>query len=140
MKKLVAFISILLALLSCKSVHYTPKSYNESQIIAGSSGGVSGTIREYCLLDNGQLFMSKGVDSEWKAMRKLKKSTTRDIFKKAGDLGLERLNFKHPGNMTYYLVIKQPPRSNEIKWGESGISTPDSIKVFHHYLMTIFQP
>jgi hypothetical protein len=138
MKKLIAVGCILTMLFSCKSTNFSPKNYSESQLIVGNGGGVSGMIREYCLLDNGQLFTSKGVSGQWKAMRKLKKTQTREIFNKVTNLGLSTLKFDHPGNMTYYFIIKKPPRSNQIRWGESGVSTPEGIKTFYDYLMTIF--
>jgi hypothetical protein len=138
MKNYLLLLCLLPALFSCKSAQYTPKNYGKSQLIIGSSGGVSGMIREYSLLDNGQLFLSKGVKGEWKALKKIKKPETHEIFNKVDDLGLATLKFNHPGNMTYYILIKQPPRSNEIKWGESGVKTPEAIKEFYNYLMTIF--
>ena len=95
-------------------------------------------MKEYILLDNGQLFLSKGIKGDWREVKTLKKSTTKNIFKKAGTLELGELKFKHPGNMSYYLIYKQPPRSNEIKWGETGITPPDGIREFYDYLLSIF--
>ncbi|MDP1623946.1 MAG: hypothetical protein Q8M08_16600 [Bacteroidales bacterium] len=138
MRLLLTTFCFLPLLFSCKSTQYTPKNYKGSQIIAGSSGGVTGMMKEYILLDNGHLFLSKGLTGEWKEVRKLKKSKTREIFKKAEILGLSTVKFKHPGNMTYYLNLKQPPRSNEIKWGESGISPPEGISEFYNYLLSNF--
>lgn len=138
MKKIIPFLCILPLLIACKSTHFTPKNYNGSQIVAGSSGGVTGMMKEYTLLDNGQLFLSSGISGEWKELRKLKKPAAKEIFKKATDLGLSDMRFRHPGNMTYYLILKQPPRSNEIKWGESGISPPEGVSNFYDYLLSQF--
>jgi hypothetical protein len=138
MKNLTAGLCVLMILFSCRSTHYTPKNYKDVQLIAGNSGGVSGMIREYCLLENGQLFQTKGITGEWKELPRLKKSLTRDIFNKVTELGLETTKFSHPGNMTYYLTLKQPSRSNTIKWGESGSPPPEGIKAFYDYLMKIY--
>jgi hypothetical protein len=140
MKTLLPYLCLLLLGISCKSAQHTPKTYNDAQIRVGSSGGVSGMIREYCLLDNGQLFISKGVEGEWKEMKKLKKGLTREIFNKADKIEIQSVKFKHPGNMTYYIIFRYPPRTNEIKWGESGVTPPEGIKPFYDYLMTIFKP
>lgn len=138
MKYFILLLSSLMALSSCKSVRYTPKTYTKTQIVAGSSGGVTGMIREYSLLDNGQLFISKGFDGEWKEVKKIEKKKTQDIFNKATAIGLETIIFSHPGNMTYYLIMKSPSRKNEVRWGETGVAMPEKVKEFYDYLMTIF--
>jgi hypothetical protein len=138
MKLIPAILCILPILISCKSTHFTPKNYTRDQIVVGSSGGVTGMMKEYVLLDNCQLFLNKGITGEWRELGNLKKSTTKNVFKKAAELGLGSMNFKHPGNMTYYLILKKPPRSNEIKWGESGIPPPDGLREFYDYLLAIF--
>ena len=138
MKYFILLLSSLMALSSCKSVRYTPKTYTKTQIVAGSSGGVTGMIREYSLLDNGQLFISKGFDGEWKEVKKIEKKKTQDIFNKATAIGLETIIFSHPGNMTYDLIMKSPSRKNEVRWGETGVAMPEKVKEFYDYLMTIF--
>jgi hypothetical protein len=138
MKLILTGLCILSLLSACKSTHFTPKTYKGNQIVAGSSGGVTGMMKEYILLDNNQLFLSNGIKGEYREMEPLKKSKTKEIFKRASSLGLGTMNFRHPGNMTYYLILKQPPRSNEVKWGESGISPPEEISKFYDYLLSYF--
>ncbi len=138
MKLILTVLFFLPLLFSCKQAQFTPKNYKGYQLVAGTSGGVTGMMKEYVLLGNGQLFLSKGLKGEWKEVRKLKKSKTKDIFNKAEELGLGTLKFNHPGNMTSYLILKLPPRSNEIKWGEPGISPPDGVSAFYNYLLSVF--
>lgn len=140
-KKMRLILTILCTLpffFACKPAHFTPKSYKGDQLIVGSSGGVTGMLKEFILLDNGQLFVSNGLKGEWKEVRKIKKSTTKEIFAKATALGLGSLKFRHPGNMTYYLTLKQPPRSNEVKWGESGVTPPEGVTAFYDFLIALF--
>jgi len=138
MKKLTPLLFLLPAMIACKATHYTPKTYDGQEIKAGTSGGVTGMIKEYVVFDNGQLFVSNGLKEEWKALPKLKRSLTREIFSRAEESDLINVRFNHPGNMTYYLVMKQPPRIREIKWGETGVSPPAEVKAFYDYLMTKF--
>jgi len=138
MKQLLTILCIFPLLIACKPTRYTPKNYKGDQIIVGSSGGVTGMLKEYILLDNGHLFLSKGITGEWKEVKKLKKSKTKEIFNKATALGIGTLKFKHPGNMTYYITLKTPSRTNEIKWGESGISPPEGISSFYDFLIALF--
>jgi hypothetical protein len=134
------FIALCLfpLLFSCKSTHFTPKNYKGIQLVVGTSGGVTGMMKEYVLLENRQLFLSKGLTGEWKELRQLKRTQTKEIFSKASELGLASLKFNHPGNLTSYLIFKQPPRSNEVKWGESGVLPPEGIVEFYNYLISIF--
>lgn len=97
-------------------------------------------IKEITLLGNGQCFMSKGVTGELKELKEIRSSDTHKIFKKAEELELSSIKFNHPGNMTYYLILKTPPKSNVVKWGESGISIPPDIKEFYDYLLSVFKP
>ena len=130
---------LLILLFSCKPAHYSPKSYKSSQLIIGSSGGVTGNIQEFTLLDNGHLFMSKGLSGEVKELPKVGRSTTRDFFKTAHSLGIGSLQFNHPGNITYYLILKTATSKNTVKWGESAILPPAGIKEFHDRLLSEFQ-
>jgi hypothetical protein len=139
MKKLLTLLALLPALFACKTTHYTPKTYTGQQITAGTSGGVTGMIKEYVIFDNGQLFVSKGLKEEWKALPKLKRSQTREIFSMAEELDLINVKFNHPGNMTFYLILKQPPSTREIKWGETGMAPPDEVKAFYDFLMKLYQ-
>jgi len=138
MKHTILFFSLIPFLFACKSTHFTPKDYKGDQIIAGTSGGVTGMMKEYVILGNGQLYMSNGLKGEWKEHNRLKRSEVKKLFSRAAGLGLANMKFRHPGNMTYYLIVKQPPRSNEIKWGESGITPPDGITEFYNYLISLF--
>lgn len=138
MRIILSLLSLLTLLFACKSTTFTPKNYTGQQLIAGSRGGVTGMMKEYALFDNGQVFLSKGINGSWKEMKTLKKSKTREIFNKADELGISTLKINHPGNMTYYLIMKDPSRSNEIKWGESGFTPPEGVTAFYNYLMSIY--
>ena len=125
--------------LSCSSSHYTPKTYKASQLTFGSSGGVTGMIREYQLLDNGQLFMSTGVDYELKELPPVAKSETKKLFGTAGELMPDTLKFIHPGNMTYYVILKKKSGTITVKWGESGLRAPKGVKEFYDHAISVVQ-
>jgi hypothetical protein len=135
MKKILILLFAFLSLISCKTTKYSPVNYKDQQLVVGSSGGVTGTIKEYALLDNGQLYVNKGISGEWKYLRKVKGAKVRYIFNKVEELGLDTMKFKHPGNMSYYLVIKTSKKSNEVKWGEAGKPVPAGINAFYQELI-----
>ena len=135
---LVPILCLLPILFGCKHTRYTPKNHTGSQLVAGSSGGVTGMMKEFVLLDNGQLFLSNGLTGEWKEVRTLKRSAVRDLFRKAEALNLGSKRFNHPGNMTWYLALKDPSRTYEVRWGESGTTPPEGVESFYKELITAF--
>jgi hypothetical protein len=135
-----ALLCLFTFFVSCKTTHYTPKTYTGSQLVAGSSGGVTGTISEYILFENGQLFRSQGINGEFKEKKKLKKGETGKIFKRSEELGLGTLKFDHPGNMTYYISLRDTKKTHTVKWGETGVAPPPGVKEFYDYLMSALNP
>ena len=126
------FVTLFLPfLLSCKPAHYTPATYKSTQLRFGSSGAVTGVIREYILFDDGRLFLSRGDGGVARELLKRSSGETRRIFRKTDELGLATMKFSHPGNISFYLVIKTPKKTNIIKWGETGVDPPAGIKEFY---------
>ncbi|MFZ4521201.1 MAG: hypothetical protein ACOYNC_05820 [Bacteroidales bacterium] len=138
MRLILTILCLSSLFIACKPAQYTPKNYKGDQLVIGTSGGVTGMMKEYVLLDNGQLFLSKGISGEWKKLKCLKRPITRDIFAKTVELELGTIKFKHPGNLTYYILLKNPPHTNEIRWGESGIAPPEGVVKFYEYLISLF--
>ena len=134
---LLPLLIFLMLLTGCKHAQFTPKTHKGAQLIAGSSGGVTGMLKEYVVLDNGQVFISKGIKGEWKETFSLKRSVTRDLFRKADALNLGSKRFNHPGNMTYYLALKNPSRSYELKWGEAGTNPPEGVEALYQEIITL---
>ena len=140
MLKFISALLLIFCLFSCKPAHFTPGNYKSAQLKFGSRGGVTGVFKEYTLLENGQLFLSRGVGKELKELSRRDKRKTRRIFRTAGELNLGTLKFSHPGNVTFYLVLKNPKKTNEISWGDPGFPPPPGIKEFYDYLLTTIQP
>ena len=95
-------------------------------------------IREYSLMDNGQIFVSKGITGEWKQLRNVKGSKVRGFINRAKDLGLDTLHFNYPGNMTYYFIYKSHKKANEIKWGQGDKPIPADIGSFYQEILNAF--
>jgi hypothetical protein len=138
MIKTVTFLLLTILIFSCKSTNYNPATYKGDQIVTGSSGGVTGAIREYALFENGQLFVCKGISGDWKALKNVKGSKVRAFFNKAKEIGLDTLHFNHPGNMTYFMIYKSQGQSNEVKWGKSDNPAPRNIQAFYQELISGF--
>ena len=140
MPKNLSALLLIFCLFSCKPTHFTPGNYKSAQLKFGSRGGVTGVFKEFTLLENGQLFLSRGVGKEVKELTRRNRGETNRIFRTAAELSLGTLKFSHPGNVTSYLVLKNPKKTNEISWGDPGFPPPAGIKEFYDHLLVVVQP
>jgi hypothetical protein len=138
MYRIIPAVFILILAISCKTNQYSPINYPHEQLIIGSSGGVTGAIKEYALLGNGQLFRNKGISGEWKMLKDVKGKDARNFFNTAKSLGLDTMKFNHPGNMTYYFIYKKSKKANEVRWGDANFPIPSGIQDFYQKLTTRF--
>ena len=136
MKKItqLLFLLILASTFSfCKVKKYTPVDYPKGQIIFGSGGGFAGTVTEYVLLENGQLFTKKSLEGEYQNVKKLERNVVKQMFNNISFLKIEEVELNEPGNMYYYLQIKNKNSDHRIVWGGSQ-PAPKEIKNFYNTL------
>lgn len=74
----------------------------------GTGGGFTGEIKTYTLNSRGELFEN---DSE---LKRIDLNTTLTLFKSAKELS--DYEFKEPGNMYSFIVIKKREGTNRIVW------------------------
>ena len=129
--------SIILS--ACNSQNSLPSDNKKEQIIFGSGGGFTGKVMEYTLLKNGELFLNNTLKNENNKIKTLSKSETKEIFNKIKLLNIEKIQFKHPGNMYYFVKLKSKESINEVIWGDNKFSEPNEIKEFYKLLISKVQ-
>ena len=70
-------------------------------------------------------------------IRHLTKKETKTLFKKLKALDLEKTDFNHPGNMTYFIEQTKKGKAILVKWGDGSIDTPAHILSFYQYTMDL---
>ena len=125
---------LLTGLLFFLSIYCT--NAQDTALIIGSGGGVVGTATVYKITPDGKVLKGGGMDTyTYSAGSKVKKSIAKKLFRTSNKLGLESLQFNHPGNLYYFLTTTSQSGSNTVTWGDNAHATPDDIKAFYADVM-----
>lgn len=129
------FLALVAVFSACKGPRYTPANLPERQLAFGDGGGFAGAYTEYLLLENGQLFVQKGLSGERVELPAAKKSTAKALFKKASVLLTDSTAFNYPGNMYYFLQRKDAGVDVRLTWGAPGYEVNAEVKALYDELI-----
>lgn len=113
--------------LACKQSKYAPGNFPDRQLRWGSGGGIVGKETTYTLLDNGQIFV-RDMGGTLTETAKTKGKTAKALYEMIGILGLEQLDFQHPGNTYDFIEVLNGDSVRRISWGEKNIPVDPKIK------------
>lgn len=139
MKYLLPFLLTLaiLTLQFCKSNKYTsPDDFQGDQIRFGSGGGFAGTYDYYYLMSDGALFKNTTTDQNFVKLNKADKAQVKQLFNTYNDMGLDKYQLDDPGNLTYFLEIRQNGQDHKITWG-GGQNVDPNVKTLYQILMKL---
>lgn len=124
--------------LACKQTKYTPGNFPDRQLRWGSGGGVVGKETTYTLLDNGQIFIREmgGVLTEAGSTKSKK---AKALYETIGTLGLDQINFKHPGNTYDFIEVLSGDSVNRISWGDKNTPVDPKIKDLYNQLTALLE-
>lgn len=106
-------------LFACKSREFPEDADAQSMIRFGSGGGITGFYTTYMLLDDGRLFMQKDPKKEAVWLSKVPAKVRKALFAQADSAGIRDMNYKEPGNMTYFIDVVESGAHHEVSWGDS---------------------
>jgi len=115
--------AFIFSLLAC-SHKMNPDKYKKSQIIFGNGGGFTNLVNEYHLLENGQLYHKRSIDTVFTELGKQNSDSVKILFAKTKVLFDETKDFREPGNVYYFIKLKQDSTTTEIVWGASKETSP----------------
>ena len=104
-------------------------------MVAGSGGGFSGQVIQYYIFSTGDVYRTKSLSKESTLFMTLSKKQTKNIFKKLKALQLEKMDFNHPGNMTYFIEQHKKENVHTVKWGDNAAQVPSNVSAFYKELM-----
>ncbi len=134
-----AVLGLLLGLgVACSSTQYTLDTLPERQLYFGSGGGFAGTTTEYMLLDNGQLF--RNDPKGYTPLEPAKAGEARRAFKQFYKMKLDTLSYNEPGNLYYFIRMKDEGATYEITWGSNKDLPNDNIETYYQRLNQIINP
>jgi hypothetical protein len=135
MKYSLLLLTLSVLVYSCHTTKYTsPDSFPGKQVIVSEGGGFTGQVKEYILLENGQVFIKTVMPSSLTESEQIKTKSAGEVFERVAALNISAINFLHPGNMTYYLALKEGEKMQEIKWGDPSFPVADSVKNCYDFI------
>jgi len=128
-------LATCISLYCCTPSKEFPEHYKGEQIQFGQGGGFSGMITHYSLLDDGRLFQKVARDTNFTFTENWDKPFVKQMFKNFHELGLDKLNHYHPGNLYYFIEYHSPDKpTHRISWGQTGYTPDENVIAFYNLL------
>lgn len=132
---IVSLLSLAFCFFTCKSQLYTADKLPEQQLLFGSGGGFSGEITEYILLENGQLFKKSSIKNTILEMGSIKKRDAKNLLKEVTSLQLDKNAVSKPGNMSYFVCLKNGSTEHRSTWGNPNYQADSTLEATYQKLM-----
>jgi hypothetical protein len=109
----------------------------KNQIVFGAGGGFGGTVSEFCLLEDGQLY-EKATKTEYRRLQKVDKKKTKAHFAQLDSLALRRMIFNQPGDIYYYITVRhEKMEEHQVLWGKKDKPIRADIQQFYDMLLQL---
>lgn len=134
-KRYLALLISTLPFLQCKTIEYTPSSFEGSSISFGSGGGMTGQVKSTTLLDNGQIFSGQGLgEMTYERIGKLSRNDCQQLFDNYETLKLSEIECDLPGNTYRFLEYKTGSDQHRIVWGNKKDLPDMKVDTFYQIL------
>jgi hypothetical protein len=143
MKKLRLFnpyLGLLLGFISFNCTAQKKLNFDKmpkKQLVFGAGGGFGGTVSEFCLLEDGQLY-EKTTKSQYQRLKSIDKKIAKNHFAQLDSLNLRRVIFNQPGDIYYYITVRQDKMDeHQVLWGKSDRPVRADIQRFYDTLLKL---
>ena len=97
---------------------------------------MTGEIKQYILLENGQLFRSSSLSKEMVELEKIDRKQAESLFKMIE--GLDGIAFDQPGNRYYFITRLSSGAEKKWVWGSADqTAPPPEIQELYNSLINI---
>jgi hypothetical protein len=101
----------------------------------GKGGGFTGDYQEYILCEDGKVYKQDFNYDREIFTKQLPEEEITYFLKRIDDLDLGGISIEEPGNMSYYIEIREGKLSlNKIVWGLNTYYPPKELELFHEEL------
>lgn len=121
-------------LISCHSSKQDPATFSGKQIIFGNGGGFAGAYNEYVLQENGDFYKKEAIKGDYNWVKRLDKDLAEQIFTNYTTLEIEKINMNKPGNIYYFVGMKDEVNEHKLIWGDQ-IKVDQNLQLFYRILM-----
>lgn len=127
-------IASALLFVFCKhQPRFTKDNLPSKQLRWGSGGGFAGKETTHILLENGQVFQQE-MNGPISEAVKTKSKAAAALFKTAESLGLQKLEFNHPGNIYSFVGLQDGDSVARVVWGDASFPVSDQVKSLYDQL------
>ncbi len=143
MKKLSLYSLLVLfaglSFASCFLKSYKPENMPLKRLEFGQGGGLTGAVKEYALLPNGQVFVKNTLDNYYLELKRVKPRVFKEAWHKLDSLRFLKYDFYHPGNVYAFLRLSDEEVEQEIVWDPYGYFQPEEsfLKVYEGLLRAV---
>jgi hypothetical protein len=134
MKPVFLLLFLLPFLFKCNRTAYNSANFPADYLAFGEGGGFSGEVTTYFLLPNGQVFQTSGFSSDTLIYAQIKKRTAKSLLERFTSLGLDTLDFNHPGNKYRFVEKHGDGEVLKLSMGDHQMPTPVLLKDFYQEL------
>ncbi len=135
MRLLICFLTVI-TLASCKSEKQGVKISPKAELHFGNAGGMANARNEFIITADGKLYQQMNGGPR-KLLTDIGEKKAISLMHDGLDLGLDKLDFKHPGNMTNFLIYNDGTKTNEVDWGDPQNTPSGDIKSFYEKLFEL---
>ncbi len=138
----IVLLAITIAIVSCQTQKQVskPEEWTKNALWFGTGGGFTGNSTTYCLLENGQLFVKKGIASTtYETLPNIEKKATATAFKKAKALQLPTTEINEPGNMYNEFAFGKNGSAVKFVWSDGNKNIDPKIIELHQQLFSIIK-
>ncbi len=122
---------------SCKTAQVSPEKYEKAKVYFGNGGGFTGELREFCLLENGDVFQINPSSRQATLRNSGAKSLTKSIFKDMAEMDLKKYSYDQPGNLYYWMKYQTDSDSTYLIWGHSDMVVEEEIVNLYETLVEL---
>ena len=136
------FLMGVLLLLQCQSkkLAYTANNLPQNRIVFGHGGGFSGMVKEYNVLQNGQVFEYNSLLDTFYTKKPIKQTKVADIFSAYENEHLDSFEIDDPGNLYRYIIRYKDGQSHKILWNTYNKTDYQHLNEFFDLHMKTLQP
>jgi len=138
----IVLLIIAIVAVSCQTQKQVskPDEWTKNALWFGTGGGFTGSATTYCLLENGQLFVKKGIAAtSYETLPNINKKGTASVFKKAIALQLPLAEINEPGNMYNEFAFGKNGSAVKLVWSEGNKSIDTKISELHKELFSLIK-
>jgi hypothetical protein len=117
MNKSVILVSLLILLISCAQPRKITVDDTANSVTFGKTGGFTNIPMEYALQNTRRIF-EIAADTA-KQVNRISRKEMKEIMAGLDSMDFKNLTLNEPGNMTYFLHVKNESWQNRVQWSDN---------------------